>query len=71
MRGVVVLGDRQAKVVEFPDPSPSEGEVVVAMRAAAVCGSDLHGYRASVAERAANADTIPGHEPAGIVAAAR
>jgi len=69
MRGVVVLGDRQAKVVEFPDPNPGEGEVVVAMRAAAVCGSDLHGYRASTAERAANADTIPGHEPAGVVAA--
>ena len=28
MRGVVFLGDRQLELMEFPDPTPGEGEVV-------------------------------------------
>jgi propanol-preferring alcohol dehydrogenase len=69
MRGVLLPGDRQLSVTEFADPEPGRGEVVVALRAAAVCGSDLHLYRAPAASRAAYASTIPGHEPAGVVAA--
>jgi threonine dehydrogenase-like Zn-dependent dehydrogenase len=67
VRGVLLPGDRQALVAYFPEPHPGEGEVVVAMRAAAVCGSDLHSYRTSVADRAGGAGTIPGHEPSGVV----
>jgi threonine dehydrogenase-like Zn-dependent dehydrogenase len=69
MRGLVFPGDRQARIEEFDDPQPGVGEVVVAIRAAAICGSDMHGYRATAAERRARfADrTIPGHEPAGVV----
>jgi threonine dehydrogenase-like Zn-dependent dehydrogenase len=39
------------------------------MRVAAVCGSDLHGYRATAATRGAQAEIIPGHEPCGDVVA--
>ncbi len=69
MRGLVFPGDRQARIENFDDPEPGFGEVVVAIRAAAICGSDMHSYRATAAQRAASgADgTIPGHEPSGVV----
>jgi threonine dehydrogenase-like Zn-dependent dehydrogenase len=68
MRGVVFLGGRQAEVRDFPDPMAGPGEVVVQLRAGGLCGSDLHLYRQSVAERAGNT-TVPGHEPSGVVQA--
>src|SRR6267378_182176 len=46
MRGVVFLGGRKLELREFPDPTPGPGEVVVAMKASGMCGSDLHPYRA-------------------------
>ncbi|HTT78905.1 MAG TPA: alcohol dehydrogenase catalytic domain-containing protein, partial [Stellaceae bacterium] len=45
MRGVVFLGERQLDLMEFPDPIPGEGEVVIEMKASGMCGSDLHQYR--------------------------
>src|SRR5262245_44079901 len=47
MRGVVFLGDRQLELRDFSDPTPGPGEVVLAMKASGMCGSDLHPYRAS------------------------
>lgn len=66
MRAVQFLGDRQAIVREKPDPRPGPGEVVLRMRAAAICGSDLHTYRAP-STRPRNWDLVPGHEPCGEV----
>jgi len=68
MRGVVFPGDRRAEVRDFPDPEPGPDEVVVRIKAAGLCGSDLHLYRQTAAQRAGN-DTIPGHEPSGVVEA--
>lgn len=69
MRGLVFPGDRQARIENFDDPEPGFGEVVVAVKAAAICGSDMHSYRTPAAERTARgADRIiPGHEPSGVV----
>ena len=47
MKGIVFLGDRELELREFPDPAPGPGEVVIAIRASGMCGSDLHAYRAS------------------------
>src|SRR4030095_336989 len=47
MRGVVFLANRTLEVRDFPDPKPGPGEVVVAMKASGMCGSDLHPYRAA------------------------
>ena len=66
MRGVVFPGDRRAEVRDYPDPAPGPGEVVVRMKASGLCSSDLHLYRQTAAQRAGN-DTIPGHEPSGVV----
>ena len=75
MRGVVFSGDRQVELMEFPDPTPGPGEVVVEMKASGMCGSDLHQYRrpkggASVGGLPVNPNpVIAGHEPCGVVAA--
>jgi threonine dehydrogenase-like Zn-dependent dehydrogenase len=76
MRGVVFLGERQLELREFPDPRPGPGEVVLAMKASGMCGSDLHPYRASRSGGAAKSlglggaggPFIAGHEPCGVVA---
>jgi propanol-preferring alcohol dehydrogenase len=69
LRGVLFPGDRTVTLAEIPDPTPGPSEVVVAMRAAAICGSDLHGYRTSREQRERNgsAGIVPGHEPSGVV----
>src|SRR5215468_2668151 len=75
MRGVVFLGGRKLELREFPDPTPGPGEVVVAMKASGMCGSDLHPYRAVGNAAAAlglggtGGPVIAGHEPCGVVAA--
>ena len=74
MRGVVFLGNRKLEIRDFPDPKPGPGEVVVAMKASGMCGSDLHPYRAAGNAAAAlglggsGGPVIAGHEPCGVVA---
>ena len=75
MRGIVFRGNRKLDLHEFPAPTPGPGEVVLAIRASGMCGSDLHPYRA-VGDAAASLDlggtggpVIGGHEPCGVVAA--
>jgi threonine dehydrogenase-like Zn-dependent dehydrogenase len=75
VKGVVFLGDRTLELREFPDPTPGPGEVVLAMKASGMCGSDLHVYRASRGQSAATSlglggggAVIAGHEPCGVVA---
>lgn len=41
MRGVYLPGGRQVDVREVADPTPGHGQVVVAVRASTICGSDL------------------------------
>jgi threonine dehydrogenase-like Zn-dependent dehydrogenase len=75
MRGVVFLGERQLELGEFPDPTPGPGEVVLAIKASGMCGSDLHPYRAPRTGGAAASlglggsagPVIGGHEPCGVV----
>ena len=46
MRGVVFLGDRKLTLRDFPDPTPGQGEVIIAIKASGMCGSDLrHHYK--------------------------
>jgi len=72
MLAVRLPGDRRVLLEQDPDPSPGPGEVVIAMKASGLCGSDLRPYRASAEERAKQAIdgrlSISGHEPCGVVA---
>ncbi len=63
MRAVRMLGERKVEVVDVPKPQAQGGEVVVRVRAAALCGSDLHGLY----ERPDPIPYTPGHETAGEV----
>jgi len=71
MQGLVFLGDRRVAVQDFPDPVPGPGDVVVAMRASGMCGSDLPGYVAAGTGEAGSVPAGPiikGHEPCGVIA---
>jgi threonine dehydrogenase-like Zn-dependent dehydrogenase len=66
VKGAVFLGDRIIELRDFPDPEPGPGEVVVAIRASGMCGSDLHTYRGEPSDQPAK---VGGHEPAGVIQA--
>ncbi len=75
MQAVVFMGDRKLELMEFADPTPGPGEVVLEMKASGMCGSDLKYYRAPQGG-AANlgfsgpaGPVIAGHEPCGVVCA--
>lgn len=68
MRAVQFLGDREAAVVTVPDPQPGPGQALLRMVRAAVCGSDLHGYRRPKSAMPAT-PVFPGHEPVGVIEA--
>ena len=69
MRGVVFLGDRRLEIRELPDPTPGPGQVVLAMRASGLCGTDLHTFRRPPGEAGPSVDAkVRGHEPCGVVA---
>lgn len=66
MRALSYAGERQIVVRDKPEPRPGPGEVVIAMKASAICGSDLHPYRHPRPEMLA-ADLTPGHEACGVI----
>ena len=75
MRAVVFTGDRELEFMDFDDPSPGPGEVVIEMKASGMCGSDLKFYRAPKGGATAalglgdlDGPIIGGHEPCGVVA---
>jgi propanol-preferring alcohol dehydrogenase len=67
MRGVVILGDGEVAVKEFPDPKPGRGEVLVRTKVAAICGSDIHVYHMPRKHFEGRPQYSAGHEPAGVV----
>jgi D-arabinose 1-dehydrogenase-like Zn-dependent alcohol dehydrogenase len=74
MKGVVFPGDRKLEFLDFPDPTPGPGEVVLEIKASGMCGSDLKYYRASggaasLGFKVSSGPVIAGHEPCGVVAA--
>ncbi len=78
MRGVVFTGNRQVEMMDFDDPAPAEGEVVLEIKASGMCGSDLHIYRSpgggpELAKKlglgGSGKPVIGGHEPCGVVVA--
>jgi len=68
MLGVLLPGNREVRVQEFPDPKPGPKEVVVRVKASAICRSDMSLYYGTpLVGRKPAGSVIPGHEPAGIV----
>ncbi|WP_432561664.1 zinc-dependent alcohol dehydrogenase family protein [Kineococcus sp. SYSU DK003] len=71
MRAAHLPGNREVDLREVEDPRPGHGQVVVAMRASTICGSDLRAiYREHLGEGPeAYQGVAGGHEPAGRVVA--
>jgi 2-desacetyl-2-hydroxyethyl bacteriochlorophyllide A dehydrogenase len=74
MRGIVFKGNRELEIMQFPDPTPGPGEVVLEIKASGMCGSDLKFYRAvggasSLGLGGVSGPLIGGHEPCGVVVA--
>ncbi len=74
MKGVTFPGERKVEILDFPDPTPGAGEVVLEIKASGMCGSDLKFYRASGGASSLglggkSGPTIAGHEPCGVVVA--
>ena len=71
MLGAYLPGHRVVDVREVPDPRVGPGQVLVAMKASTICGSDLRAiYREHLGEGPeAYQDVIGGHEPCGQVVA--
>lgn len=70
MTGVVLPGDRQLELRQFPIPEPEHGQVLVRMKASSLCGSDLRAiYRPTNQGTGPEAyrGVIAGHEPCGII----
>lgn len=67
MRALRFHGHDDLRLEELPDASPATGEVLVAVAACGVCGSDLHFLDGSA--RTAHVPITLGHEVAGVVAA--
>lgn len=68
MRAGVVYGPRDIKVEEVETPSPGPGEVLLEVKAAGICGSDLHFHRSS-ADGSSVRRVMGGHELSGRIAA--
>ena len=63
MRALVWHGEQRLSLDELPEPEPAEGEVVLEVELAGICGSDLHGYRGHPGPRVP--PLVLGHEVVG------
>jgi L-iditol 2-dehydrogenase len=66
-RALVFEGPWQMPLHERPSRPPERSEVLVAVRAAGICGSDVHGYVGATGRR--RVGVVMGHEAAGEVRA--
>lgn len=65
MKALVYTGAREIALGEMPDPRPAADEVRVAVRAAGICGSDMHAFLGHDERRPP--PLVLGHEAAGVV----
>lgn len=67
MKEVVIIGPKQYEIREVPVPAPGNNEVLIQMKAAGVCGSDVHQFLGENPN--AVFPRVPGHENAGVIVA--
>ncbi|MBI3971974.1 MAG: alcohol dehydrogenase catalytic domain-containing protein [Chloroflexi bacterium] len=69
MKAAMFYGGPDIRVEKLPQPEPGPEEVLVRVRAAGICGSDLHGYRRARLQASQEAGRQSGHELMGTIAA--
>ena len=67
MKALVYTGPNQVRYRDEPDPQPDEGEVLIRIEAAGICGSDMHAYHGHDSRRVP--PMILGHELSGRILA--
>jgi L-iditol 2-dehydrogenase len=67
MKALLLSEYKHLEIADLPNPSLSEGEVLVSVAACGICGSDVHGYDGSSGRRIP--PIVMGHEAAGTIAA--
>ena len=67
MKALVLEDYRQFNYTTAPDPAPGQEDVLIAVRACGICGSDVHGMDGSTGRR--RPPIIMGHEAAGEIVA--
>ena len=65
MRAAVLTGILEIEIKELPIPEPRSGEVLIRVRAAGICGAELHAYMGTHPLRKPR--VLMGHETAGDV----
>ena len=65
MKALVVIENGLAEMREVKTPDYGADEVLVRVKACAICGSDVHGYDGSSGRR--QPPIIMGHEAAGMI----
>ena len=67
--GAVLHGAGDLRVEELPMPEPGPQQVLVAMRAVGICGSDVHYYETGgIGPFVVRQPQVLGHEPFGVIA---
>lgn len=67
MQALVLTEYKHLEILSVPDPAPGAGEVLIAVKACGICGSDVHGMDGSTGRR--RPPIVMGHEAAGTIAA--
>ena len=67
MRALVLTGVGKLEMQDVPEPAAGEGEVLVRVTSAGICGSDIHGFLGHSPRR--RPPLVLGHEAVGTVAA--
>ncbi len=67
MKALVHTAPLKLEYRDVPEPRPNDDEVLVRVKAVAICGSDVHGYTGTTGRRIP--PVIMGHEAAGMVEA--
>ncbi len=66
MKALVLKDYLKFNYEETPAPEPGAGEVLIAVKACGICGSDIHGMDGSTGRR--RPPLIMGHEASGVIA---
>ena len=64
MQQVLLEGPRRVRIADAAAPTPSSNELLVEVKATAICGTDVHIY---AGDMKITYPRVPGHEVAGIV----
>jgi len=67
MTAAVLYGKRDVRIEQIPIPRPENGEVLVRIKAALTCGTDLKVYRQGFHARMIVPPSVFGHELAGVI----